>query len=80
MVDVYAKDTGRIVHVFELSRDKTLSLLVCTETRLFLLAEDVPPPPLAEAASGGGGSEPGGADGKRRTCSIIQIMRNAEGG
>lgn len=42
IVDVINIDTGKIVHVFETKKDriKSLSLLVCRGSRLFLLAEE----------------------------------------
>ena len=73
MVDVYCKDNGKIVHVFEI-KDKLLSLLSCTETKLYLLAVDTAPSVLA--ATSAPGLFKNSDSSKKPNSSIIQIVRN----
>ena len=74
MVDVYSKASGKVVHVFEI-KDKALSLLSSTPTKLFLLAEDVPHGPGSLVPSGGDTGDEFAPVGKKLPSSIIQIMR-----
>jgi hypothetical protein len=77
MVDVYSKASGKVVHVFEI-KDKVLSLLSSTPTKLFLLAQDVPYSPgsrPAHTSSDQSRDEFAPVSKKPLPSSIIQIMR-----